>query len=47
MADWMKRITIKGAHPMHDVTQVAWLDNTTLLSGGEDAAFRTFSVTHH
>eukprot|EP00045_Choanoeca_perplexa_P008018 m.73312 g.73312 ORF g.73312 m.73312 type:complete len:596 (-) comp14324_c0_seq1:756-2543(-) len=42
----MKRVTIKGAHPAHDVTQVAWLDDNTVISAGRDATFRTWSITH-
>eukprot|EP00730_Choanoeca_flexa_P020461 TRINITY_DN9992_c0_g1_i3.p1 TRINITY_DN9992_c0_g1~~TRINITY_DN9992_c0_g1_i3.p1 ORF type:complete len:597 (+),score=141.68 TRINITY_DN9992_c0_g1_i3:51-1841(+) len=42
----MKRVTVKGAHPSHDVTQVAWLDDNTVISAGRDATFRTWSITH-
>ncbi|EGD80227.1 hypothetical protein PTSG_10906 [Salpingoeca rosetta] len=42
-----KRIAIKGAHPQHDVTAVAWLDDTTVMSGGQDGALRTFAITPH
>lgn len=41
----MSRITIKGAHPMHDVTQIGWLDDNTVLSGGRDICFRQWKLT--
>jgi len=41
-----KYTTIKGAHPMSQVTRVEWLDNNTLLSVGQDSCLRQWHVTH-
>jgi len=38
-----KRITIKGAH-QGGITEIVWLDNTTIASTGQDCTIRTWNV---
>ncbi|CAF3475568.1 unnamed protein product [Rotaria socialis] len=35
---------VKGAHPLNPVTCLAWLDNDTLLTGGNDCCLRKWTV---
>ena len=41
------RVHVARAHPLGTVTQVGWLDNTTVMSTGSDNCVRTFNITHH
>lgn len=36
---------IKGAHPNSQVNRVAWLDNDTLLSAGQDCCLKQWKIT--
>jgi WD40 repeat protein len=35
---------LSGAHPTADLTNLAWLSNTTLLTSGHDVCFRLWEV---
>jgi len=42
----LKRIAIKDAH-RGGVNNVAWLNDNTLLSSGQDCTIKSWSITHH
>ncbi len=37
-------VCFTGAHPLNPVTGLAWLDNDTLLTGGNDCCLRKWTV---
>jgi WD40 repeat protein len=37
-------LCVIGAHPLNPVTCLAWLDNDTLLTGGNDCCLRKWNV---
>lgn len=42
----MKHITIKNAHPEY-INGVEWLDDSTIISVGQDACVKTWKIQHH
>jgi len=46
VADSSKRIQIKDAH-RGGVNSALWLDNTSVVSAGQDCTVKTWKITHH
>ncbi|CAN7990105.1 unnamed protein product [Ixodes hexagonus] len=40
----MKHINIKKAHPQSQITRLAWLDNSTIVSAGQDSNVKIWEV---
>lgn len=40
-----KHINIKKAHPQSQITRLAWLDNSTIVSAGQDSNVKIWEVT--
>jgi len=47
MKEQHKRITIQSAHPQAQITGLAWLNDTTLVSSGHDAVIKTWQIKPH
>ncbi|XP_077991958.1 WD repeat-containing protein 1-B-like [Glandiceps talaboti] len=46
LEDEKKRITIKGAHAMNQITGIGWLDDNTVVSTGQDCNIIQWSITY-
>ncbi|XP_006819809.1 actin-interacting protein 1-like [Saccoglossus kowalevskii] len=42
-----KRIVIKGAHKMSQITSLAWLNDNTVVSTGQDSCIKQWTLTLH